>query len=65
MTQSETQYVICRHNDGYEAALQRGKRYATKRDEQARAFGLLRVVDESGSDYLYPAEAFLAVTPPS
>jgi len=54
-------YVICVHNKGYPASLEVRKLYRAIRDESAAATGMLRVVDESGEDYLYPAEWFIEV----
>ena len=47
--------VVCIDNSGYEAALERRKLYALLPDAEAETKGLLRVIDESGEDYLYPA----------
>jgi hypothetical protein len=49
------------HNDGYRASLERRKIYVTLVDREAERFGMVRVVDESGEDYLYP-KAFFAGT---
>lgn len=54
-------YVVCVSNAGYPAALETRKIYRTLPDARASADGLLRVIDESGEDYLYPASRFLAV----
>ena len=51
-------FVVCLSNEGFEAALEPRKIYPTLRDSEAEREGLLRVVDESGEDYLYPAEMF-------
>ena len=48
------QLVVCIDNDGYPASLERRKIYVALRDPAAEKHGLLRVVDESGEDYLYP-----------
>jgi len=53
-------YVICVRTDGAED-LEVRKVYRVLPDESASARGHLRVVDESGEDYLYPAEWFVAV----
>lgn len=58
-------FVICVKNDGYEASLEVRKLYATISDGDASAHGQTRVVDESGEDYLYPAEYFVAVELPA
>jgi len=51
-------------NQGYEASLERNKIYALVTDEEAARDGDVRVVDESGEDYLYPAEWFVTVEVP-
>ena len=51
-------WVICLSNTGYEASLERLKLYRCLRDRTAEAEGLVRVIDESGEDYLYPARFF-------
>ena len=51
-------------NSGYEAALERRKLYALLPDLEAETRGLLRVIDESGEDYLYPAGMFFKVELP-
>lgn len=60
---SET--VVCLVNEGNEASLQLWRIYKTLRDEDAKAEGFLRVVDESGEDYLFPEENFAPVDLPS
>ena len=56
--------VICVRNEGYEASLEVRKIYRTVEDEGAKKHRLLRVVDESGDDYLYPRGNFLPVILP-
>lgn len=51
--------VICLDNSGYEVSLERRKIYVAVADAKANKLGQLRVVDESGEDYLYPAEMFV------
>jgi hypothetical protein len=58
------QYVICVNNHGCDD-LQLRKVYEVRRDERARSEGLLRVIDESGEDYLYPEGCFLAIDLPA
>jgi len=57
----QTDVVICRSNAGYAASLEPRKLYVVIDDPAARAKGLLRVIDESGDDYLYPAELFMPI----
>lgn len=53
--------VICVRNEGYAASLERRKVYEAISDPEAAAMGQVRVVDESGEDYLYPASFFRPV----
>jgi len=46
-------FAVCIRNTGYEASLERNKIYVVIRDETAERDGDLRVVDESGEDYLF------------
>ena len=56
--------VVCVKNAGYEASLERRKIYNALSDPEAKKHKLVRVVDESGEDYLFPDEYFLAVALP-
>ena len=56
--------VVCVKNDGYAVSLERRKLYVVLADAQAAKHGQLRIVDESGEDYLYPKEFFVAVELP-
>jgi hypothetical protein len=51
--------VICLDNSGYEVSLERRKIYVAVPDAKAQKLGQVRVIDESGEDYLYPAEMFV------
>jgi hypothetical protein len=55
------QLVVCIANEGYEASLERRKMYVTLSDADPERHGLLRVVDESGDDYLYPKALFHSI----
>ena len=57
-------FAVCVKNQGYEASLERHKIYVTITDLEAEAEGQVRVIDEDGEDYLYPAEWFVAVEVP-
>src|SRR6266545_5299720 len=57
-------FVVCVENDGYPASLELHKIYRTVPDTDAARDGDVRIVDESGEDYLYPAEWFAAVELP-
>jgi len=57
-------FVVCVRNTGYPAALELRKIYQALADDGAEAHGLIRVTDESGEDYLYPQDFFMAVDLP-
>jgi hypothetical protein len=57
-------FVVCVDNSAYPASLELHKIYRVLADGAAAADGDLRVVDESGEDYLYPAAWFVAVQLP-
>jgi hypothetical protein len=56
--------VICLRNDGYPASLERRKIYEAIPDPDAEKHHQMRVIDESGEDYLYPESYFVPVTLP-
>ena len=56
--------MLCLRNDGYEVSLERRKIYAALPDQDAEKHGQVRVIDESGEDYLYPARYFAAIELP-
>jgi hypothetical protein len=58
------QLVVCVDNKGYAASLEKRKIYVALRDAGAEKHGLLRVVDESGEDYLYPKASFRSIALP-
>ena len=58
-------FAVCVRNDGYETSLERNKIYAVLRDDEAERDGDLRVVDESGEDYLFAADRFVAIEVPA
>lgn len=57
-------YALCIKNRGYASSLETRKIYQVLPDPEARERGLLRVIDESGEDYLYPATFFVAIELP-
>lgn len=64
---SRSQYrrvVLCLRNDGYEVSLERRKLYEAIPDREASAHRQVRVIDESGEDYLYPSSHFAAIVLP-
>lgn len=58
-------FAVCVRNEGYEASLERNKIYAVLPDEDAEQDGDLRVIDESGEDYLFSADRFVAIEVPA
>ena len=63
---SQAQFVVCIKNKSYAASLELRKLYQVVADETAAELHQIRVIDESGEDYLYPAEYFVPVQlPPS
>ena len=57
-------FAVCVKNDGYAGSLDLGKLYETMEDPFGEEHGLIRVVDESGEDYLYSAKWFVAIEVP-
>ena len=58
------QLVVCVKNDGYTVSLETRKIYVSIADPLAEKHGQLRVVDESGEDYLFPKAFFRAIALP-
>ena len=59
-----TNYAICLDNEGYEVSLELRKLYLITAPEVNDPAGYLRIIDESGEDYLYPADWFAMVEVP-
>jgi hypothetical protein len=57
-------FALCLKNRGYPGALEVRKVYPALSDPSAEKRGLVRVIDESGEDYLYPAAFFVAIEVP-
>lgn len=53
--------MLCVSNESYEASLERRKVYATLPDSDAAIHDQLRVIDESGEDYLFPSTLFTGI----
>jgi hypothetical protein len=65
MTDPESStYVVCIDNSAYPASLEFRKIYRRLADPRAEQDGFIRVIDESGEDYLYPAHYFAAIAIP-
>ena len=61
---SSSQFAICVDNSEYPASLERHKLYRVLPDADAVVDGDLRIIDESGEDYLYPMEYFVVIELP-
>ncbi|PSR19804.1 hypothetical protein C8255_00045 [filamentous cyanobacterium CCP3] len=57
-------FVVCIQNQDYPASLEIRKLYQVLDDEQARQHRMIRIVDESGEDYLYPDSYFIDIEVP-
>ena len=57
-------FVVCVDNSDYEASLELHKIYPVLADAAAAEDGDIRIVDESGEDYLYSADRFIAIELP-
>jgi hypothetical protein len=57
-------FVVCVRNTGYPASLELPKLYQAVPDAEAESHGLLRIIDESGEDYLYPRKFFMSLDLP-
>ncbi len=64
MRSTRRNLLLCVRNDGYEASLERRKIYQALPDRDAAKHQQVRVVDESGEDYLYPATFFAPIKLP-
>ena len=64
MRHVEPQFVVCVKNKQYGASLELRKLYQVLPDDAAARHNQLRVIDESGEDYLYPEDYFVAVNLP-
>jgi hypothetical protein len=57
-------FAICICNDGYEVSLEKRKIYKVLPDFDAAKHHKIRVIDESGEDYLYPEDYFIEIALP-
>lgn len=60
----KTEIAICVDNRGYELSLERRKVYRVLPDKKAEPDDFVRVIDETGEDYLFPANLFVFLTVP-
>jgi hypothetical protein len=58
------QFVVCLKNNGYEASLEPRKIYQVLSDKEAESHKMIRVIDESGEDYLFPVSLFSPISLP-
>jgi hypothetical protein len=66
MGTASKKFVVCLKNTGYEASLESRKIYQVLTDTDAAKHRQIRVIDESGEDYLYPQNFFAPIDlPPS
>lgn len=65
MSRTAAKHVLCVSNEGYRVGLIVRRVYVTLPDREAEERGLIRVVDESGEDYLFPRALFVAIELPS
>jgi hypothetical protein len=59
MARAAKRLFICLDNVDYEVSLERLKIYVALADAKAERTGYLRIIDESGEDYLYPSQRFV------
>ena len=62
--QNDPQFAVCIDNRDYPASLELRKIYRVAPDPAAARHGQIRIVDESGEDYLYPQVCFLPIKLP-
>jgi hypothetical protein len=64
LKRTPARFLICVYNTGYLVSLEKRKIYLAIPDAAALKHGQVRVIDESGEDYLYPENLFLTITVP-
>ena len=64
MRSTAKRFVVCLDNKGHEVSLERRKIYRILPDTDAAKHRLIRVIDESGEDYLYPQKFFASIELP-
>ncbi len=62
--ETSPQFVVCLKNNGYEASLEPRKIYQILPDMEAESHKMIRVIDESGEDYLFPINLFSRISLP-
>lgn len=64
MSEPKQRYFLCISDGGYSASLLVRTIYRGLSDPEAESHGMLRVIDESGEDYLFPASLFVPIEVP-
>lgn len=59
--EKNTHFAVCIRNDDYPASLEKRKIYEIIPDTEAEKHHQVRVIDESGEDYLYPKDYFVPI----
>jgi len=62
--QNLPEFVVCINNSDYPASLELHKIYRVLVDKDATEEGDIRIIDESGEDYLYPSSYFAPIQVP-
>jgi hypothetical protein len=62
---ADEHFVLCIRNEGYQASFDPRKVYRLVADPQAESKGMLRVVDNTGEDYLFPSDYFVPIKVPA
>ncbi len=65
MSSTRRTFAVCLRNDGYEASLELRKIYEMLPDSDAGRHRQIRIIDESGEDYLFPAAWFATIDLPA
>ena len=60
----KNKFLLCIENEGYEASLELRKLYEQLPDKEAEHHKQVRIIDESGEDYLYPSDFFAPIRLP-
>lgn len=64
-TSPRKRFVICIENEGYTASLEKRKVYEVLSSREHDPESMMRVIDESGEDYLFPAKWFVPLELPT
>ena len=59
---AKKQFVVCINNSDYAASLELRKIYEVVPDAKASKLDQIRIIDESGEDYLYASSRFIEIT---